>query len=269
VSVSRVTQMNWLDCSDLDTALSSVADIVGVNALELRRAIVTYDESRFNDYSEDPYVRMPREVLADLGRDLDSASIDGAYFFHGTRLIDLQGVRQAGLFPLDQMVERIWSMLFELVNDVCGESDWERVRADLEAHGGDHDGWLYRTKTRDTASSFGPFAVLVREVLFNSGDLGNHSYLDCPEVVQDIARAFERSFRIDAEERFRAASHPVIVKFGNTMGRVELLRPALWYVFTMVRDGEVTSNANGGFDGKGSAVVPEDIVSIEIVDFSP
>lgn len=262
--------MTWLDCTNLDTTLTSVAAILGTNMAKLREAILAYEASRFEDRSEDPsedpYARMPSEVVTALGSDVEAVEFDGAHYFHGTRVFEPDAILRSGLLPLNQMVEPIWAVLFELVQDVCDPVDWQVFRADLEAGGGGHDGWLYRTKTRDTASSFGPFAVLVRHVLFKSDAVGNHDYLGCPEIVQDIARVFRSSFGVDLEERFREASKPVIVTFRSSSAWTGSLRAALWYVFDMLRDAEVTSNANECFDGGGCPVAPDEIVSVEVVD---
>jgi hypothetical protein len=257
--------LNWLDCTSMTTTLTSIATVAGVETLQLQRAIDDFDESRFDDRSEDAYVRMPREVLSTLGCDLDSVHIDGALYFHGTRVLDPEAIRREGLLPLDRMIEQIWEMLFGLTRDVCDQAEWSAFRADIEKGGGDHDGWLYRTKTRRTASSFGPFAVLVRDTLLHSDDVGNHDYLDCPEIVQDIARAFYRSFGVDVESRFRATSHAVIVTIRSTAVWVGSLRAALWYAFDMLRDQAITSNANEGFDSHGQVVSPADVIGLEVV----
>lgn len=256
--------MGCLDCSDVDTAVSCLADAIGVNVSQLCSAVLTYDESRFSDYSEDPYERMPREILEGFGITDDEPHFDGAYYFHGSRLIGLEDIHGRGILPLDQMVERIWEMLFSLVSDECDPARWNEFRETVEAGGGGHDGSLYRSKSCNSLHH-GPYAVLVPETFLKVDDAGIHDYLDCPEIVQDIARCFLSHSGIDLEARFRDASRPVIVKFRSTTMWEGTFRAALWYVFSMLREGEVSSNANEGFDGHGQPVAAANIVGIEVV----
>jgi hypothetical protein len=107
--------------------------------------------------------------------------------------------------------------------------------------------------------------VLVPETFRQVDDAGIHDYLDCPEIVRDIARCFLEHSGVDIETRFQEASRPVIVKFRSTTMWEGTLRAALWYVFSMLRDGEVSSNANEGFDGHGQPIPPDSIVSIDEV----
>jgi hypothetical protein len=99
-----------LDCQDLATALVSLAALLDSSVQALTEALVTYDESRF-DGTQDPERQMPREVLANLGRDIKSVRPAGACYFHGTRAIDPQAFLREGLLPLNQVLDRIWAVL--------------------------------------------------------------------------------------------------------------------------------------------------------------
>jgi hypothetical protein len=76
-----------LDCYDLSTALSSIAQVAGITVIKLRAAPKNYDESRFESGSEDPQKLMPRDVLEQFGLALDDIRFVGAYYFHGTRVL--------------------------------------------------------------------------------------------------------------------------------------------------------------------------------------
>jgi hypothetical protein len=138
-----------LDCQDVETALASLADELAVGIDELRASLLAYDESRFADSSQDPYVRLPRELLEDLSRDVETVSFDCAYYFHGTRAIDSDSFYRDGILPLDSMIDRLWAELFELVRDERTAEEWEAFRSDVMRDAGGHDGFLYRLKTGD------------------------------------------------------------------------------------------------------------------------
>jgi len=254
-----------LDCQDDQTALASLAEALAVDVEELRASVLAYDESRFADSSEDPYVRLPRELLEGLGRDAETISLDSAFYFHGTRVPDPDSFYRDGILPLDDVIGRVWAALFELVRDERSTEDWAEFRGEVERDAGGHDGFLYRLKTGDRLH-FGPYGVLVRETLLGPSATSSHDYLGCPEIVQDIARCYQSAYGVDLEARFCAASRPVIVKFQSTDVWAGALPTALWFVFAKLRHDELTLNARGGFDGEGRAVPPEDVVDVETVE---
>ena len=59
----------------------------------------------------------------------------------------------------------------------------------------------------------GPFAFLVRPIIFQSRQAGNHDYLGIPEIVEDICLSYEEMYGHSLRERFLEASRPCIVKF--------------------------------------------------------
>jgi hypothetical protein len=141
------------------------------------------------------------------------------------------------------MLDDIWSTLLELVRRECSREEWARFRRRTEEEGAceDDGGFQYRAKTAELATlspalAFGPFAHYVRECSVQP-DEAMHDYLDCPEIVQDIARCFRELYGIDLESRYRKASVPCVVKFrvaGITRDAVEA---AVSYAFWMLREG--------------------------------
>jgi hypothetical protein len=79
-------------------------------------------------------------------------------------------------------------------------------------------------------------------------------------------RCFQSAYGIDLEARFCAAMRPVIVKSKSRDVWPGALAAALWYVFAKLRDGRLTANASGDFNGDGKPVPPGDIVCIDVVD---
>jgi hypothetical protein len=254
-----------LDCYDVETALASLAEALAVDVEELRAALLAYDEPRFTDYWDDPYARLPRELLEGLGRDAETVSFDSTFYFHGTRVIDPKGFSREGILPLGDMIDRLWATLFDLVRDSRTAKDWAAFRSGVERDAGGHDGVLYRSKTGGRLH-FGPYGVLVRETLLDPAATNSHDYLGCPEIVQDIARCYQSAYDVDLEARFCAVSCPVIVKFQSTDVWAGALPTALWFVFAKVRGAELSVNSRGGHDGEGRAVPRADVVGIEPVE---
>lgn len=256
--------MTVLDCHDLSTTMASLAGLIDQPAAEIRRRMLDYDHEFPAATSEDPFRRMPRELLHGLGVDIADVEVRNACFFHGSRVVDPTVFSREGILPLNEVLERIWSSLFELVRERIDPGDWAAFRRSVEGDGGGNDGWLYRLKTAD-AMHYGPQAQLVREVFLDASGTGSHDYLGCPEIVQDIARCFHAWHGIDLESLFRAGSIPVIVKFIAAPQWDGVLPTAIWYAFSMLRGEGLTRMALGGFDGAGTAVPAPAVIDVERV----
>ena len=256
--------MAWLDCFDLTTATTALAKALAVEESELCDAFVAYDEDVFADMSQDPRVRMPREICEGLGRDIAAVAFDGSVYFHGTRVLDPSCFRQAGILPFGALLEPIWQMLFDLTSDQCTPAEWKKFRQWVEEGGGDHDGGLYRHKSRDTMFH-GPYGILVREMFFRRGEVNISNFLECPEIVQDISRCFQSYLGVDLETRFNEASTPVVVSFRGPYTGVGSVVAAFWYVYNQVRDGSMSNNSDCCFDGGGEPVPADQILSVEVL----
>jgi hypothetical protein len=255
-----------LDCHDYHVALASLADAIGTTPSNLANALGEYDESRLESRDEDPWALMPRDVLEEFGADVDAVTgrFDGACYFHGTRALDPEAFKRRGILPLDQMVEELWATLRELAGEEITDQDWDSFRSSVETGAGGHDGSLYRLKTGGRIH-YGPFGLVVRETFLDPGSTGSHDYLGCPEIVQDVARCYASATGGGLERRFCDAAKPCIVKFRSANCRPGDVKAALWYAFTKLRDGEITSSANYSFDGGGDPVPADDVVDVEII----
>jgi hypothetical protein len=261
--------MLWLDCYDLEAGLASLASGIGVNREALVQELNDYDEARFINCSEDPEAQMPREVLQRLGAELATTRFEGVYLFHGTRVFDPDGFQRRGLLPLDLMLDEVWEMLYGLAQDEFSREQWQEFKRSIEEEGaGGHDGELYRLKVvgADAELHHGPHAEVVRELFFHPEEVGSHDYLACPELVQDLARCFRSAYGIDLEARFRAATVPCLVKLRSERVMPGAIKAALWFAFSMLREGVPTRNACWGLDLEGESVPPEDVVDVEVVN---
>ena len=258
--------MAWLDCHDSEAALASLAEAIGTTPTKLATALGEYDESRLESRAEDPCALMPRDVLEQFGADVDAVTgrFDGACYFHGTRALDPEAFKRRGILPLDQMVEELWATLSDLAGEEITDQDWDSFRSSVETGAGGHDGSLYRLKTGGRIH-YGPFGLVVRETFLDPGSTGSHDYLGCPEIVQDVARCYASATGGGLERRFCDAAKPCIVKFRSADCRPGDVKAALWYAFTKLRDGEITSSANYSFDGGGDPVPADDVVDVEVI----
>jgi hypothetical protein len=254
--------MPWLDCQSHESALKSAATATGVQEDRLAAAIIAGEPDFSGTSRGDPVESFPLEILNRVGVEIEQVQLDGALLFHGTRLAETESVRRLGLQPLSQRIEAIWEMLGDLARPESDERDWLDFRKWLEAGGGDHDGWLYRLKTRE-ALHHGPFTVLVRDTLLRPKESGLHDYLDCPEIVQDICRCHAAHFGpdLDLEARFKAATNPCIVTVRRTGIGAHAIGPAIWFIRAQLL-GEALDLCNAGFPPR--PIGPKDVVAIDV-----
>ncbi|WP_343583433.1 hypothetical protein [Herbaspirillum sp.] len=187
--------------------------------------------------------------------------LDAIRWFHATRV--RPGTTFAeGIFPLDAALPRIKAMLVDAVE----ESDVKQRLAAVLATDRVGDS-LYSMKTGDS-SHWGPYAMLVRDVMFYPGDVGQHDYLGMPEIIEDICNGFEKSAGVSLAQTFERALRPAIVKFTSEPNHEEsCIAAAICYVFSTIHRGRPTSSCLWCFDGEGVQVPPENIISVEFVDF--
>ena len=260
--------MKRLDGRDLQSALGSLAAAAAVATVDLSAAMRAYDETRLDEGGDEPPSwRVPREVFAELGVDVDSLTFESFYCFHGTRVLDPSAFVSRGVLPLDDVIDDIWEALYALVQAEQEREEWDDFRRWVEKDGGGDWGRLYRSKTTDRRE-FGPHGTFVREVLLTPGAVG-HDYLGNPEIVEDITRSHEARYGGDLEDRFHRASVPCIVTFPcDNVGR-SAIAAAFWLVYDVLREGTAGLNANGGVGLNGRAVLPGDIVALDLAEAVP
>jgi hypothetical protein len=115
----------------------------------------------------------------------------------------------------------------------------------------------------------GPQEQLVRELFRDPQATSSHDYLGCPETIQDVARAFHAAYGVDLESRFCSSTRPAIVKFAAVPDWDRSCRRRSG----MPSQGSAATASRGwrqaGFDGQGTAVAPQAIVTVEVLVLSP
>jgi hypothetical protein len=252
-----------IDCRDAETALTTTAAALGIKPGVLLAAIRGYDRD-WSAFRIDPIGEFAAGLSAKAGVDVATATIDGAYYFHGTRLIDPESVRERGLISLANALEGVFGQLRELVPEI-DLAIWDGFRSDLaELEVGGNSGYQFRLKTGNSALHGGPFAELVRDLFLAPAQAHRVDYLACPEIVEDIALAFQNRTGINLRARFVDATYPCIVKIQDNTNPAGLLPTALVYLSSIYRDGEIGSGCCFGVN-LGGAVPPERVTEVDIL----
>lgn len=236
-----------LDCSNEEAAWTSVCRIFNTNKLalvEVLRSIQPYQ----------PNINRPEDYIYEvtcsaLGR--PSLNIM-AMWFHGTRTADIAAFHQKGILPKSKVRGEIELILAPLVSGIQ-KSGVNQFSMSIQG--------------KQTPADEGPFAVLFREVAVHAPG-AHHSYIDVPEMVEDIAGTWFGENYGQLVARYQSIAKPYVVVFKGEAGEHELSL-ALWYLHSIV-DGdpaiEAADRANTCFNSNGVAIAPARIVRTELVE---
>lgn len=252
-----------LDCETLETAVASVEEICGIPESTIRSVLGELDVETF--LTEHPhYPKMPDEIVhaALIPHQTRIPTVDRCYWFHLSRVLDPQQFA-AGIFPLGDRLDTLWTELGGLAANLVLQAEWESFRSGSNRNRG-HSDFLFGLKTRNS-EHWGPFAILVRNAAFRSREIGNHDYLDVPEIVEDICSSFAATFGSDLLSEFKSRAHPCIVKFWDGPPHDGALKAAINYIHTELRGEKMSISTNTCLDCRGTPIGPERIARIEVV----
>jgi len=198
-----------LDCETLELAETSLAAILRVPRLELRRRIDGIKQTDYEIITDTENDRLLPMLRAVAGREVADLVDGQTCWFHATRINDFTSFRE-GIWPLPKNFDRIWKSLYLLATDCATREGWERFRQETEeSNFGGHLPDVIRCWMAD----LGPHAFLFAASALNPRDTGNHDFLGKSELVDFIAPCFERQFKVSLLDRHRAATQPVLIKF--------------------------------------------------------
>ena len=176
--------------------------------------------------------------------------------FHGTRLTESHTIRTDGLLPTSAVKFKLRDYLRNLA-------------VGLIKTGVSPVGHSYASKNSGNHIDEGPFGLLFYEAAANpKGSSGQ--YIDCPELVADLAGEMLGENCIRLIEKFRQQSDPYIIHYRfSPPDKTNTLSRALLYTYLTQVDGQdscdVANSNSYCFDGNGVAVRPEMIIEIERV----
>lgn len=239
-----------MDCASEEATYSSLAGITGVDVPVIRGVVC-------RDY--------PGERNGDEGSLAQLRRVPGfderehsTCWFHVTRA-SRTNTFGAGLLPLGSALEGIWKFLRSLL-DESGQKRLDTFRPALESDRGSN--YARKVEHRD---GWGPHGLLVRETAFRAAEIGNHDYLQVPEIIEDICAPFRANFGIDLLERYWAATEPCIVKFITSSSHRLSVETALAYLRRLCRDEPFSLSCNLCFNAGGSPIERDRILGIEFL----
>lgn len=110
---------------------------------------------------------------------------------------------------------------------------------------------------------WGPYAMLVKDTAYHSRDLGNHDYLRMPEIIEDICNGYQKQFGEPIIEFYEQLLIPKVVKFESS-SRLDdgCIEAAIYFAYQYVRKMPPNGGTVTCFDGNGTGINFEDIISV-------
>ncbi|MED4907488.1 hypothetical protein P9761_04355 [Brevibacillus centrosporus] len=254
-----------LDCETVGTMYESVESITGINRSDLEAFFSDFDMDKFYEENPDFYESGDGLLLLKI-REMEKCNIqqiDAVNWFHLTRTYKGNSFNQ-GILSLGEGINHIWDILYELQKGHVSKEEWDDFRHNKFVESKSHSAWLYHLKLGDKFH-WGPYAMLVREIAFVSEEVGNHDYLDAPEIVEDICHVFDGMYHCNLLERFRMETYPCIVKFQSNQSKDYYLGIVLNFLYYQYHGMEMSLHCNTCFDGKGESVTFEQILKVEFI----
>ena len=252
--------MRELDCESAETALAGLAALFGVGDSTLAAELSSFAFESVPErlHREHPYEDLLCHHLGYQYETLPTPKV--IYWFHATRVLSDVDFAE-GILPLPDVLERVWANLEGLAADWSSPEEWRHFRTNMKGQGARQ----YRTKLTYQPEG-GPFAHLVKPVVFEAGRVGNHDYLAVPEIVEDICLSYNEMLGHDLLGQYRSATTPCIVKFRHAGSWPGAVRAALMFVHHWLTDRDYSIHCSTCFDGRGIRVAPEQLVAIERVE---
>lgn len=249
--------MKILDCHTFDSALLTLSRIIDTDPNALMEKLRSF---KTDEWPDAPRCYLWQQLVG------EDRPFDGVDWFHLTRVMSPDSFRQSGILPLNEMLEPIWAMIFDLIGERLTAVNKDRFRVEVESAGDDsHSAWLYQLKVNDSIH-WGPHGMLVRDAAFRASDLSNHDYLAAPEIIEDICTCYAEWHGKGLLTDFYARTKPCVVKFRAGNDRPDALQAALMYLWATVQGQELCREGNTCFDAHGQRILPDQIVGIETIE---
>jgi hypothetical protein len=254
-----------LDCSSLQSTQQSLEKIIEIPSTGMLEALSHFDLDQFcvEHQSDD---RKPGAILLEEVFNVDAGTKipESISWFHGTRVINPESFRVNGIRPLSNQLDQIWIDLFSIVDHYVHQQEWETFREAVETTHPGYSANDYRMKTQDILH-WGPYAVLVRDVLVNPTKFESVDYLNTPEIIEDIGRCFHERTGDDLLSAFQQRSHACIIKFNDNTPIPDSVPIALHYLYCITQNIDLFPGCNTCFDGNGHPIEANHIIAIEVI----
>lgn len=246
-----------LDCESRASTFDSLRQLFPCGSEELQ-AFIT-DPTLDADFERDFEVLPPKveyvyeRACIALGA---PAVPEELCWFHGTR-VPPGTTFVEGILPLPRALEQLKG---RILGTLTLEADRLEV---LDAFDRDQGLTFQLQHKLTSATACGPFAMFVLETALDAHATGQHSYVDMPEIIDDLCAEVQAACGRDLLPIFERAWRPAVVKFVTpTFSAKHHVAVALSYARSCALRGAPERSAIANFDGNNSPVPASSILSI-------
>jgi len=245
-----------LDCSSIDSALTSLAGLLGLSVDEfrdaVRRCVIDWDASVG---PEDQLVR----VLG-FRDEADMPKPTGTRWFHATRALP-ETTFSEGLLPTQAVLPLLWNTLGNLTAPWTSPETWLEYQRSF-ATANRHYAVQFRQKRIDRGWE-GPFAFLVRDAALGRHGRRHKDFTKMSEALEDVCADYEEVFGHPLGQAYQVATNRCLVIFTQPGPYPGAVSAALNYVHRALHDLDCGIECNTCFCGEGEAVPASWIERVE------
>jgi len=255
-----------LDCESIGSTYDSLEKITNISTEDIKTFLTEFDLDNYFDSLQDTEKDWGDRLILRIFKSEFNPSLDydSTCWFHGCRTYDSSKF-ELGILPLGGVIEELWDFLFNLVDDKISRDKWSNFRLKLETDLDNNFAHLYRLKIRDSFH-YGPYAYLIRDVIFIPKKLSQHDYLNTPEIVEDICNCYKDFFDFDLLKEYQINTEGCIVKFKSDDSCEENIGDALFYLYDVMNGIEMSDRCCTACNNKGKKIPKKNILRIEFVD---
>lgn len=236
-----------LDCSSKTAAFKSISNLLATdidNLFEIFRNIGQIP------LAETPEHYIPGKVFSRL-TPLEFPI--KSYWFHATRVINPDRFWKEGIHTKS----KIYDELFRLLSDLVKTHELK-----LEGIYPNNISVFAKAEMNDE----GPYAFLFRSLAIEAPP-GTHSYINVPEIVEDIAGLLLGANYFKLVTIFEDLSIPCVVTF-EAIADDWAINHAIYYAYLIYSGCNELDAADAAcwcFSGEGLSIPPSDIVNVEVL----
>jgi len=250
--------MTILDCENPASALKSISEIYGIADPEIAAFLKAFDiETYYAKNNPDDYGDRVLATVFEKEYNVKPKPLDYVCWFHLTRTRPENDFSE-GILPFKEALDIIWQMLFTLFK----ETPHYKNLADLKSRPINE---RYESRIKRPYLG-GPYAVLVRDFAFRSEEAGFHDWLAMPETLTDICDKYQEIYKADIFGQLQEKLVPCIIKFVSDR-KIDrsCIESALYYLYVLEHNEQLTESANTCFDGQNEKISPKQIKSVEFL----
>ena len=249
-----------LDCESYSSTINSLGNIYTTTTYKIEEFFKAFDLDKHYEMNDPRNTGLYelRNVFEDQLQ-LEPNKLNTVCWFHLTRGLPEETFNE-GLLPLSKSLEAVWEVFLNVFRET---EHFDNIN-EMKRNGVDN--YHYKLKANSDTHS-GPYAMLVKDISFNSQAVGNHNYLEIPEIMEDICNGYNKTYGEPIIDYLEKTLKPKIIKFisSKTTG-IHCVEAALYYAYTIYNKQKISLNANTCFDGENTTIPCSEILKVETIN---